>query len=591
MHEIRLKVEGHIIAVEYVGGTLVAGTAEHWALAVSFDDEWDALAKRVTVTCGAKTVGPLDYSDGMAVPWEAFVPGSMRFSFTGVDASGHEVVRTAYMREGIVVRPSGADMDDAQRAATEDVIHAARREIDELATAADGAAAALASASKAAKRAEDAADKASTVAAVVQEKLDGGELVGPQGPRGERGETGARGPQGERGEQGIAGATGPKGDTGAVGPVGPTGPTGPQGPKGDKGEPGQDADIAGAEQAIKAAQGAAKDATDAAARADDAASLLTANVLKGNVKDTFVHVDDAWPSSLLSIEIEGACKQDGTPSPENPAPITVIEHPTLKVQGRNFAEAVRISYNKNIYSGVLYVEADIKPSTNYVLSFDVDTAGNKYYLNENLFGYKEFFVKHGRNHVLCETVENISESNTGQFNQTPEYKGWVILKNSTTQANEIQFSNVQLERSSTVSDYAPYTSQSMPFTLPAEHPYLAKLPDGTADTIEVDKDGNASLVAMVGKTETAATDGVNATVGTDALSSTGALEDGATVYYKLATQVTYNIGKLDIPSLSETISNVWTEAEVTPLTGIEYVRDVNIAFANIEDAIASITQG
>lgn len=269
MHDIRLKVEGHIIAVESVGGTLVAGTAEHWALAVSFDDEWDALAKRVTVTCGAKTVGPLDYSDGMAVPWEAFVPGSMRFSFTGVDASGHEVVRTAYMREGIVVRPSGADMDDAQRAATEDVIHAARREIDELATAADGAAEAVASASKAAKRAEDAADKASNVAAVVQAKLDGGELVGPQGPRGERGETGARGPQGEMGEQGIAGATGPKGDTG---PTGPTGPQGPKGPKGDKGEPGQDADIAGAAKATQ-------EATNAAAFAREAGEAVAGQVI------------------------------------------------------------------------------------------------------------------------------------------------------------------------------------------------------------------------------------------------------------------------------------------------------------------------
>lgn len=76
-------------------------------------------------------------------------------------------------------------------------------------------------------------------------------------------------------------------------------------------------------------------ATNAATKANEVEAKLTGNILKGNVKDTFVHVDDAWPSSLLSIEIEGACKQDGTPSPDNPAPIEVVENPTVKVEGRN----------------------------------------------------------------------------------------------------------------------------------------------------------------------------------------------------------------------------------------------------------------
>lgn len=40
---------------------------------------------------------------------------------------------------------------------------------------------------------------------------------------------------------------------------------------------------------------------------------------------------------------------------------------------------------------------------------------------------------------------------------------------------------------------------SLPITLPSEHPYLAALPDGTRDEIVIDKDGNATLVARVGR--------------------------------------------------------------------------------------------
>lgn len=224
--------------------------------------------------------------------------------------------------------------------------------------------------------------------------------------------------------------------------------------------------------------------------------------------------------------------------------------------------------------------------------------------------------------------------------------------------NEIQFSNVQLERGSTASDYVPYTSQSLPVTLPAEHPYLAKLSDGTADTIEVDKDGNVSLVARVSKvvgakiqsvgraSELDNTNGVSiygrlfngdytvdiagipksagaaycdklysakdgsenvtnavykphsetfvvniagAKDEEDAKAKFNALE--STVYAQSTTETRYPLGKVTVPSLPDSISNVWTDAEVTPKTGIEYTRDVNIAFANIESAIASITEG
>lgn len=66
---------------------------------------------------------------------------------------------------------------------------------------------------------------------------------------------------------------------------------------------------------------------------------------------------------------------------------------------------------------------------------------------------------------------------------------------------------------------------------------------------------------------------------------------GMTFYASLAEEARYQLGRIDMPKAQDSIVNVWTDAEVTPNTGIEYVRDVNIVVANIESAIASITEG
>lgn len=263
----------------------------------------------------------------------------------------------------------------------------------------------------------------------------------------------------------------------------------------------------------------------------------TSNALVGTVSGKLLHVEDAWPGKPLGLTIDGAYKQDGTPSPDNPVPITVIENPVLKVTGS-----------------------------------DTSAAGT-----------------------------------------------------------------------------------SLTITLPAEHPYLAALPDGTHDEIVIDKYGNASLIARVGKSIIPETninvsdelhngsDGTsNRTVvfgsivdmryGTSlsGVSSmfvnggntqnrdtirigygdrhvylytvdTNIIGDGSAdavnawiranqpiIIYPLATQVTYNLGKLDIPSLPETISNVWIEATLTPEMSMTYKKDVNIIIADLTAQLAAL---
>lgn len=219
----------------------------------------------------------------------------------------------------------------------------------------------------------------------------------------------------------------------------------------------------------------------------------------------------------------------------------------------------------------------------------------------------------------------------------------IYFVSNAADSNVGTISSIQLERNSAATEYAPYASQTLAFTLPAEHPYLAKLPDGTADEIVVDEEGNVELVARVQKCDTSnlvapsevtplangliryqywdvfttptrpngapcmtpnfasvvnwsfQTQGCYTSSGTLLVGAsadpTETLKASGYLYCTLATPTRYSLGKIDMPKAQDSIVNVWTDAEVTPSTGIRYVRDVNIVVENIEKAIASISEG
>lgn len=286
-----------------------------------------------------------------------------------------------------------------------------------------------------------------------------------------------------------------------------------------------------ASNAASSATAAAQSASDAAASAGEMLTEAkkytdanTSNALVSTVSGKLLHVEDAWPGKPLSVTIDGAYKQDGTPSPENPVPITVVENPVLRVTGA-----------------------------------DTSVAGT-----------------------------------------------------------------------------------SLPITLPAEHPYLAALPDGTHDEIVIDKDGNVSLVARVFKFSSQKIAGyqekangadfqvmlvtdvkfgtgtsisnicrqgnvdekepVNGGVikgefvrltrpesVTDLTSAVGYLRElSFENYFTNNATVTYQLGKVTVPSLPETISNVWTDAELTTNMSMTYKQDVNVVIADLTAQIAAL---
>ena len=421
--------------------------------------------------------------------------------------------------------------------------------------------------------------------------------------------------------------------------------------------------IGSAGDAAEAASSAAGKAEAAAAKADAAAGKAEAaiaevkateaklypaaeNVLVGSDSGTVAHVDDAFNGATLrGITVEGACKQDGTPSPEAPVPIEVVEHPVVRVTGRNlwlFASSytsIEGHQNEFVNEGTPFT---LLPGT-----YTFSATGSLGNADAPLFGY----TATGKRTQLFRILHNVKNPKYS-FTVTEPIVSVYFVSNA-ADSNVGTISNIQLERNSTATEYKPHTSQSLAFTLPQEHPYLAKLPDGTADEIVVDQEGNVELVARVGKvvfdgsqkfydfqTDTIKTYyETSMRIGTGKLdpSQWGGLFDrfetgnpysqtsavcayafaningvvfrirpsetfvgaGAfenwlksnpvTSYYADPEPKTFQLRKIDMPKAQDNIVNVWMEAEVTPRTGIGYVRDVNIVVANLEAAIASIS--
>ncbi len=627
-------------------------------------------ARLVGTTADGKLVGPcpLEISDAKASTGSLTLPASM-CSAVGTTHSyievreGEALVETTDSFACKVLECADMDAEQAEEAAP--IIVELRDAVASAKRAAEGADAAASHQPRI-----GGAGTWETWDAAAGAYADTG--VSAQGPKGDKGEQGAQGTAGPRGEQGPKGDAGEPGATGATGPQGPQGPAGPQGPqglKGDPGEPGKDG-LQGekGDTGPQGAQGVKGDkgdpftyadfteaqilelqrpATEAAADAKAAIAEVKAteaklypaaeNILVGSETGTVAHVDDAFAgASLRKITVEGACKQDGTPSPDNPVPIQVVENPVLWVAGTNLLNPTQLEstgYFYHVVNGELQVNVNDGRAWTSVAQYGVLPAGT-YYIGGDSIEIRRTadnarlaFTNGAMVNFKLATATSIKiKVGFGHpENQYPYVSHVMVLASS---GNDVA--------------YAPYVSTSTPFALPAEHPYLAKLPDGTADEIVVDEEGNVELVARVMKVLPKDDGTLNFGAGTDTgapyvsfsirklASRTGILCNGyqtnnltnksgyiyspggkdivirddrftskekaiellnGVVVYVAVEPTRYSLGKIEMLKAQDSIVNAWTDAEVTPSTGIWYVRDVNIVVANLEAAIASITEG
>lgn len=333
-----------------------------------------------------------------------------------------------------------------------------------------------------------------------------------------------------------------------------------------------------------------------------------------------------------------------SPSPDYPQEIKVVENPTIKILGKNLMS--------------VGVDELGNSADNFYMSPQIDRLTLSFYAEKDWWTgnpngprifVHEYYPSNGTYSAQAvgvlefskETGKRVKATIPFRSALTDKYEGYICTRGYSGIVYE-NCHDFMLSFGDANETYSDYVSSESAITLPAEHPYLAKLPDGTADEIVVDVDGNVELVARVAKVIPKDVDTLNFGAGTDTdasyvsfrvdglASRMGVLCNGyktsewtgksgyiycpngldiairddrftskekaiellnGVVVYVAVKPTRYPLGKIEMPKAQDSIVNVWTDAEVTPKTGIEYTRDVNIVVANLESAIASITEG
>lgn len=652
-----LNVRGRRASID--DRTLVQGTVGEDVLALDLDEEWDGLVVTVAFKWQHdSSIVAKQVEGGYEVPWECNQqPGKVLIAVEGTKDG--KVMRHATIGHPMVVLPSeeasGTSPTDPTvseyRKVYEDVKLAtatANGAADDAKEAAEDALVAAGNADAQAAAAQLASQVAANAAADVKRRADSGEF------KGEKGDPGPKLTFADLTEADKAELQKPATDAAATANA--------------AAKAANDA----ADAANTAAEAAVSDAQAAIAEVKATEAKLypvAENILKGTTKDTFIHVNDAFScASLREIVIEGAAKQDGTPSLDNPVPIQVVENPTIQVRGKNLLQyPFAYSYGKNpiSISGITYTDNGdgsilVEGTSTAVSYYNLDFTTDAKQLIGKVIRIPKISAECNVLFAVGFFLEDGSYLNSiGSEAKVPEHvtklRVYISVRTGKTVSTTI-WPCIYIAGED--DKFTKYTSQAQAFTLPAEHPYLAKLPDGTADEIVVDKDGNVELVARVARRVLTACSTVSSsasqlgedgtmnyvliaegaedakvanaaacictrfkdggtTKNSDTIrrgagnglcyiytSNAAIIGDGTTqhvtewlaanpteILYEVAEPTRYSLGRIDMPKAQDSIVNVWTDAEVTPNTAIEYVRDVNIVIANIESAIASITEG
>lgn len=141
----------------------------------------------------------------------------------------------------------------------------------------------------------------------------------------------------------------------------------------------------------------------------------------------------------------------------------------------------------------IYVEAELKPDTYYVMSFKDKSVGNNYYRNEHITNnYKIFsFTADGNRQTYY--FKTLADLNKNSQNYV-DGKGYIIFKNNDAQANAPQFGDVQIEEVTSFDDlpsaYIPYQENHTFIDLQDNE--LCKVGD-VADKLIIDYKGNCAI--------------------------------------------------------------------------------------------------
>ena len=396
-----------------------------------------------------------------------------------------------------------------------------------------------------------------------------------------------------------------------------------------------DAAIAKTEEATQAAVAKAQTATDNATTAANKAEAAVAklplplgNTLKGEVESTMVSVHDAYPAPLVTTKVMGQSnqQQEPAPSPENPQEITNLNKAELVITGKNLINPNRLAQIDSSYYQA--VDGQLK----------VINSHNAAWKDVPIYGTLQAgtYTLSGDNIEIRDTalnqIVNIMSTQVKQF----------TLNNPTAIKMKIGYgwpkypviTKAQLEVGSKATAYEPHKSKNTVIDLKGNE--LCSLPNGVKDEVVIDAEGNVSLIKRTkqyswncvqiingtgrnyavdkvldiganytGLVAEKAINAVNNTIGicyvnqkmiyvtvpesVTTKEQANQLYGGMKVIYQLAEPQTIPLGKVELPALPEATSNVWNDGNIPANVYINYLKDVNIAYTDLENQIKQIT--
>lgn len=378
--------------------------------------------------------------------------------------------------------------------------------------------------------------------------------------------------------------------------------------------------------AVAKAQTATDNATTAANKAETAVSKLSlplGNTLKGEVEATLVNVDDAYPAPLITTKVMGQSnqQQDPAPSPENPQEITNLNKAEIVTCGKNLINFGTIQsnrFNEQFNDAEMLSELNKLPR-NIPLWFSckVEPKG----INNG----EIWFEGEGNNRL------GVMRQDKAYIVPEGEIKSFRLI-GGVNDASTRTYSNIQIaavKSDFTNSDKAKHT----PIDLKGNE--LCSLPHGVKDEVVIDAEGNVSLIKRTkqyswncvqiinGTGRNYAVDkvldiGANYTglVAEKAINATNndigicyvnqkmiyvtvpesvttkeqanQLYGGMKVIYQLAEPQTIPLGKVELPALPESTSNVWNNGNIPASVYINYLKDVNIAYGKLESQLSQM---
>lgn len=302
-------------------------------------------------------------------------------------------------------------------------------------------------------------------------------------------------------------------------------------------------------------------------------------------------------SYLASLTVDGKAVQDGTPTPDSPVDVQVVQSINLFDANGSYAissqsmqgaktisdygeiRAVDTSLDTRTAS---YSASDFKfrlPAGTYTITVFVDNAITS--------ASRMFRLYDSDNTIIYQEIANLA--NVGVYNRTLAFNNEKDLGFVTKLYDGAI--RVQIESGSTATPYIPYGSIGLKVNdtitpIDLQGNVLASLPDGTKDVLTVDSAGHVVIDKCVGYTAQATTDGIVATVGVDAISSTGDLSDNADVYYKLATASIIDAGYITMPAIPDG-AEISITAQVTPTIAAKWWRGNQSDMAAALSAVSS----